>query len=210
MPADLSRRELQFGISWSLANGLGLATVILAAVHATSRLQLNSFWMIGTGMGLGLWAISIVQQVLLLRSAQISARCWWLTSGVGWGLTSCLGMFNEEMVLTFAGKLVIFDGFENLFTPILLAMLAGAIFGGIQMWSCSELRRQPSIWPIANGVAFAIVMLILTLQRGIPAHWRMTAYLIAFAAGVAYGTLLGQRSCGCEVRLLARRDEFFW
>jgi hypothetical protein len=184
MPTELSRRELKFGIVWSLASGLILSAVIVATVLATSKLELNAFWMIAAGIGVAFWFHSIVQQVLL-HCEGIPATWWWLTSLVGWASTSCFGMFSEGMVLTFAAKIHLFP--DEFFQLLLLAMLAGAVFGGIQMWGCEVLRRRPAVWPMANSLAFAIVLLILWMQRSYPASWRMTAYLIGFAVDSTIG-----------------------
>lgn len=187
MSPDLSRRELKFGIVWSLASGLIVSAVVVGTVFTTSKFYLNSFWLIGTGIGVGFWINSIAQQVLLHREG-IPARWWWLTSLLGWMVLACLGMFSEGMVLTLAAKVHLFP--DEIVVQLLPgAMILGAIFGAIQMWGCGVLRQRPAVWPIANGIAFAIVLLILCIQRSYPASWRMTAYLIGFAAGIAYGVV---------------------
>ena len=188
MKMNVQQRDLRFGVVWSLAHGLMLGAIILLAVVTTNRMRLASFWIVGLEIGLGFWTISLVQQVLLWK-AGFQARWWWLTSGLAWLLMAQLGLFNEAMCLAFVGRVDWFGGFEDFFSPNLIAGLTGVLFAAFQLWGCRELRRKPGLWPLANAIGFAAVMLILATQRSFPFYWRMTAYLIGFAAGTVYGAI---------------------
>jgi len=186
----LTERDVRFWISWTAAHGLSLATLIWVAVYLTNGVLLNQLWIVGLTLFVGFVSMSLLQQAIISWYG-CSAWFWSLSSLVAWMAMSVFGTYGEELVLAFVGRNILFDDFATEWGMLIVPIFIGAVFGGIQLWGCEELRRRGWIWPTANAVGFAAVVIILPFQRNYATHVRIAAYLVALAAGTAYGVITG-------------------
>ncbi len=168
--------------SWTLANGIGVATILwfLAIIdQKLSSFQLTLYWLLA-----GFGAIAAAQQLLLERY-EVRPGSWLPTSYFAVALTFVIGIAAHDFTFALVGSFTQKGQTIEDIGSILAAIIYGACFGALQMLPCPVLRKRPWIWPVASGIAFPSTVLIATQCRF--AGSVFVVYAVALLMGAAYG-----------------------
>ena len=179
-------RGWKFVAHWTLANAIGVSTVIWLAVVLADSVDISILWLPFVLVFFGFGAVAGVQQLILHRYG-MPAKWWWAASYVAWAAGALAGMVAEEFCLGLIRNYSAIAPHEFHFDTLGASIVFGLVFGATQMLACDLLYRRIWIWPLACSLAFPPA--VAASFSGSETLAEM--YFIALLMGALYGMVTG-------------------